>query len=98
LITDINVETSDQTARLNLTRYYLNGESNYATYTFPIASETAAGMMSADNYNAIVTLQNQVAHIRTGGIYIGRSFATYDQMMATPIDPTWTENDFTYVQ
>jgi hypothetical protein len=54
-------------------------------------------MPAADHY-AISDLQRRVESLEAAGVYIGQSFATYAEMMGTPINPSWTVNDFTFVQ
>jgi hypothetical protein len=98
LVNDVTIQTDDESAKMMLHKYNLNGLSEDFTYAFPMSDTSKAGLMSSAQVNSIIDLQDQMSHIKTGGIYVGQSYETYDELMAAPIDPRWSANDFTYVQ
>lgn len=68
------------------------------TRQFPVVTETDAGLMSAEVYQLLLTLNNEVLELKAqGGRFIGQSFTTKAALDAYAIPATVNPGDFTYV-
>lgn len=76
----------------------VTGQLSFAAEPMAVASETAAGVMSAEMK---ATFDQAIADItslkNTGGVWIGQNFATHAALAAYIIPATVRASDFTYV-
>jgi hypothetical protein len=95
---------SPTAAYLDVTRYYVNNTHADTTLVIPNRdvggpiTPRQVGLMIPEDVENITDLLKRVEDLESLGVYVGRSYQTYADLMAGVIESAWTENDFTYVE
>lgn len=99
LANTFSITNSYSAVTMNWYRKYLNDTSDEWSYVLPNATENEAGMMTANEFNTIIDHTRRIQVLEQQGQYCGRSFQTYQEMMAyAPWPDWWVVGDWTIVQ
>lgn len=102
ILTDMSVSQQNNSNVVNLIEKKINPSTKQAyteTNALPLASSTAAGLMTKESYSQISKNTSDIESLKgMGGKYIGIGFDTYADLEAYEIPDTVNVNDFTFVR
>ena len=102
ILTDMSISQQNNSNVVNLIEKKINPSTKQAyteTNALPLASSTAAGLMTKESYSQISKNTSDIESLKgMGGKYIGIGFDTYADLEAYKIPDTVNVNDFTFVR
>ena len=102
ILIDMSISQQNNSNVVNLIEKKINPSTKQAyteTNALPLASSTAAGLMTKESYSQISKNTSDIESLKgVGGKYIGIGFDTYADLEAYKIPDTVNVNDFTFVR